>query len=265
MSHPDDEFLAELALNGADPSDPALAEATPEQRARFDALRAMAARLENADSPAEPLLTPPARVWDAIVAELEADDSTDTSGDEARASVGAAAPAEPGTAQPSTAQPPRATGADELAARRSRRQPWWTVGAAAAAGVVIGGVGVGAVLMSSEDDADLRVVAQTTLTDLASEAGAGEAILEARPDGTQVLVIDTEFEELDDAYLEVWLIDESIEGMVSLGHLTSTTNEFVIPAGFDVAAFPIVDISVEPLDGVPTHSGASVTRGVLEL
>lgn len=31
-----------------------------------------------------------------------------------------------------------------------------------------------------------------------------------------------------------------------------------------LGAFPIVDISAEPLDGVPTHSGDSVTRGVLD-
>ena len=83
-------------------------------------------------------------------------------------------------------------------------------------------------------------------------------------DGTRVLVVDTTAPQVDDADLEVWLIDPNIEGMVSLGFLTSDTAEFEIPAGYAVADYPIVDVSVEPRDGVPTHSGDSVTRGVLE-
>jgi hypothetical protein len=42
------------------------------------------------------------------------------------------------------------------------------------------------------------------------------------------------------------------------------TQEFELPADLDLEQFPIVDVSVEPLDGVPTHSGVSVARGELE-
>jgi hypothetical protein len=37
----------------------------------------------------------------------------------------------------------------------------------------------------------------------------------------------------------------------------------VIPAGVGTDVFPIIDLSIEPVDGVPTHSGKSVLRGVL--
>ena len=37
-----------------------------------------------------------------------------------------------------------------------------------------------------------------------------------------------------------------------------------LPEGIDLAEHPIVDVSVEPLDGDPTNSGVSVARGVLE-
>jgi hypothetical protein len=37
-----------------------------------------------------------------------------------------------------------------------------------------------------------------------------------------------------------------------------------VPEGLDLDAFPIVDVSVEQLDGDPLHSGVSVCRGQIE-
>jgi hypothetical protein len=39
----------------------------------------------------------------------------------------------------------------------------------------------------------------------------------------------------------------------------------VIPDGLDLAEFPVVDVSREPLDGDPAHSSDSISRGTLEL
>ncbi|WP_296666190.1 anti-sigma factor, partial [Demequina sp.] len=150
---------------------------------------------------------------------------------------------------------------DELAARRRRPSPWLVGMAAAAAGVVLGAAGVG--LLTSGGDSPQTLVASAQLADLATEAEAGEARVERRDDGSEVLVVDTTFTDAGAANLEVWLIDTEVQGMVSLGYLTQDHEEFEIPAGYDVAAFPIVDISVEPADGVPTHSGDSITRGIL--
>ena len=80
-----------------------------------------------------------------------------------------------------------------------------------------------------------------------------------------MLVVNTDYQAVPNGDLEVWLIDPNVEGMVSLGFLASSHAEFVIPEGYDPSAYPIVDISIEPRDGVPTHSGESITRGVLSL
>ena len=133
--------------------------------------------------------------------------------------------------------------------------------AAAAAGVVIGGVGVGLWMGRTGDN--FTVVASASLTNLSNDAPAGTARVEDQPDGVHVLVVDTKYSPPPGADLEVWLIDPKIEGMVSLGFLASSHAEFVIPAGYSASAYPIVDISVEPRDGVPTHSGDSITRGTL--
>ena len=63
-------------------------------------------------------------------------------------------------------------------------------------------------------------------------------------------------------FYEVWLIDPDVEGMVSLGPARSD-GTYAVPSDLDVTAFPIVDVSVEPPDGNPTHSGVSVLRGTL--
>ncbi|NNE72453.1 MAG: anti-sigma factor [Acidimicrobiales bacterium] len=67
-----------------------------------------------------------------------------------------------------------------------------------------------------------------------------------------------------DGFYELWIIDTDVAGMFSLG----TVNEdgrFAVPAGVDIADFPVVDLSVEPIDGDPTHSGVSALRGVLDI
>jgi hypothetical protein len=38
---------------------------------------------------------------------------------------------------------------------------------------------------------------------------------------------------------------------------------YAVPGGIDYRNFPIVDVSVEPPDGDPTHSGDSILRGTL--
>jgi hypothetical protein len=49
---------------------------------------------------------------------------------------------------------------------------------------------------------------------------------------------------------------------VSLGP-ARTDGRYQIPPDVDVGAFPVVDVSIEPPDGVPTHSGVSALRGTL--
>lgn len=242
MSHLDDDTLAAAAtgdvIEASARTHLETCEHCQEQARAIADLAAKAARLS---SPG-PLLTPSRRVWDAIVAELDADDE-------------APVPAAPAPTVPE----PEAPLAD-VTPLRPRRRVAWLVAAAAAAGVVVGGVGVGAFVNRGDD---LQVVASAGLTNLATDASAGSARVERRADGTEVLVVTTDYKAVPGANLEVWLIDPNITGMVSLGYLTSSHEEFDIPPGYDPSAYPIVDISVEPRDGVPTHSGDSITRGTL--
>jgi anti-sigma-K factor RskA len=107
-------------------------------------------------------------------------------------------------------------------------------------------------------------VAAVDLDPLADSDASGRASVIERPDGSRVLEVDLRAGDLDDRYYEVWLIDEAVQDMVPVGVARSGTVDFELPDGLDLGRFPIVDVSVEPLDGNPTHSGVSVARGVLD-
>lgn len=242
MRHCDEDTLAALALGETvSAADATHARDCAECAAEVAELRALTASLVDAAA-VGPLIDPPASVWDGISAEVRAGDGVES---------------------------PRAVPLTLERGRGRRHEPDhlfhpWVVGAAAAAGVLIGGVGVGIALNARDAAPEQVLVAQAALADLATDTEAGTARVERRADGTEVLVLDTPVPSDPNGALEVWLIDADVVGMVSLGFLTGDHGEFEIPAGYDVTGFPIVDISIEPADGDPTHSGDSITRGILE-
>ena len=99
------------------------------------------------------------------------------------------------------------------------------------------------------------------LDPLADNDASGQAEVVERDDGSRVLEVELDAPALDDGYYEVWLIEPSIVDMVPLGVARRARQTFELPADLDLGEFPIVDVSVEPLDGDPTHSGVSVARG----
>lgn len=185
---------------------------------------------------------PPPQVWDAIAA-----------------ATGVSATPHPAvTAAPAAPVVAEAT----VLPFRSRRRPWLLATAAAVAGAVIG-AGAVAVLDDRDVDGGEPVIA-VALDPLADNDASGRAEVIVRDDGSRVVQVDLDAPALDDGYYEVWLIDSQVVGMVPLGVVLPGTQEFELPADLDLEQFPIVDVSVEPLDGVPTHSGVSVARGELE-
>lgn len=239
-------------------------------QSELDQLRAVvttARAVEPEDYPT----APPASVWDAIAAELglgrSADngDSTETDGSDSAAAGGGSAGSEGAGVVPLSAA--RRDGRDGREGRDGRgRRPaaWLLTAAAAVVGLV---VGVGATLVAtSGDDDELPVVASTELVVLADDSPGGDA--EIRGSGsTRVLELDVPGLSPDaDGFYEVWLLDEDAKRLVSVGLLDPSQGSratFPIPEDLDVAEFPVVDVSVEPADGDPAHSGDSIVRGTL--
>jgi len=152
----------------------------------------------------------------------------------------------------------RIESASSPSASTAHRPRWvWPVAAAAAVAVA---VGVAAVVAGSDDDEPVPV-ATATLEPLGDEGSGSAELVEG--DGELQLVVDTTGVDPGDGFVEVWVIDTEVERLVSLGPLRPD-GRYDLPPGLDPEAFPIVDVSREPLDGDPTHSGDSVLRGQLE-
>lgn len=111
-----------------------------------------------------------------------------------------------------------------------------------------------------------RVLAQATLDALPGWTARGEASVARSASGLREVTVTlaTGDNPATDAPLrEVWLLTADTAGLVSLGLLAGESGRFPIPATLDLGEFPIVDVSAEPSDGDPAHSGASIVRGLL--
>lgn len=238
--HSDPDDLALRALGEDVPGTDEHLAACPQCRDELDTLRsvvAVARTVEEADAPQDP----PPGVWAAVSTELGL----------GRPAAGADATA-PG---PDEVR-------DELAARRAQPRSWLRPVSLAAAALVGLLVGVGATLVATRDSGSTVVVAATVLRPLEGEARSGDAEILRTADGRQ-LELDLRDLPAGEGYLEVWLLDKEHKRLVPVGLLEGTRGRFTIPEGIDLGEYPVVDVSLEPADGDPAHSGNSLARGTL--
>lgn len=165
--------------------------------------------------------------------------------------------------EPSSAAAPASTGhVVALAGRRRTPRLPYLLGAAAA---VIAAV-IGLLAFVNRDDVDVTALDAVALTNqgLAPEGSASRAraTLVEDADGRFALDVDVSGLPATDGFLELWIIDTDVKGMYSLGPLHGS-GRYELPEHVDPAKFPIVDVSIEPADGVPQHSGKSILRGQL--
>lgn len=163
---------------------------------------------------------------------------------------------EPGTGPGTADRDPGDAGAHPP--RWWRTMPWL---AAAAAVVVVAGIAAGIIAVVGGEEGT-ALVASADLEPLGDVPGGSARLVET--DGRLALDIEADAAALPDpdGFYEVWLIDEDIEGMISLGPMRAD-GTYVVPDTVDHHEYPVVDVSVEPDDGDPTHSGSSILRGTL--
>jgi anti-sigma-K factor RskA len=178
------------------------------------------------------LVAPPARVWSRISAALEL-------------------PADLLPSAPVT----------DLDVARRRRRPWMALAAAAAAAVLVVGAVTTWNLTRTPPPTVLATAALDPFPGWAD--AAGEAVVEREADGTRVVRLTLDAEVPADSYREVWLITSDATELVSLGTVRGASGTFAIPDGIDLDRYELVDISDEPYDGDPAHSGDSIVRGEL--
>ena len=101
------------------------------------------------------------------------------------------------------------------------------------------------------------------LAALAGYDGTGEAELDGRSLSVRVDGSDAP----EGSFYELWLLDlegDDLQDLRSLGRVeVAADGSFAIPDDVDLGEFDVVDVSLEPDDGNPDHSGVSVLRGGL--
>lgn len=146
---------------------------------------------------------------------------------------------------------------------RPRRWPALVLAAAVLGAVV----GTGATLLATRDAREVqdeRVLSTATLAPLRAQTATGQARLVAGEVGRE-LSVDVTGLAPHDGFYEVWLLDRDAKRLLSLGVLDGRRGSFPLPAGLDLSAFPVVDVSREEFDGDPSHSADSVVRGTLRV
>ncbi|MHA7279745.1 anti-sigma factor domain-containing protein [Arthrobacter sp. MDT2-2] len=215
--------------------------------AEVDALRRVVFTAKG-EGPLTVLERPGPAVWDAIKTEL---------GLPAELGVDGAASAP----EPSGNVRSLAAARDEGGGRRRQFSARWL---AVAAGVGIL-VGAGALwgLESLRAGETGVVLAQAELDPLPGFSGSGKATVSRADDGTRRLDVDLAGA-TPEGYRQVWLIAPDLLEMYSVGLMDADQASFAVPADIDLARYPIVDISDEPLDGNPAHSSISMVRGTIQ-
>jgi Anti-sigma-K factor rskA len=126
-------------------------------------------------------------------------------------------------------------------------------------------VGAGAVAVIRDGGSSAgggAVVATARLSALDGEDATGRA--EVRQDGVRrSLEVDLRAPAPATGYYEAWLLQPDAVRMVPVGVLRPGDTVLPLPDDLDLGAYPVVDVSVEPMDGDPAHSGLSVARGSL--
>lgn len=153
---------------------------------------------------------------------------------------------------------PAANASSAVAPRRPRRRVW----ALAAAVVLVAGIGLGSwALAQGTAQAE---VAEATLDPFPDHRDStGAAVVEEGSDGSLVVRVRLDTEPAPNTYREVWLITGDASALISLGVLEGSSADFTVPEGIDIREYLLVDISEEPIDGDPGHSGDSIVRGEL--
>ena len=261
MEHVSPEVIALMALFDPDVSstDRAHTYACDECRAQFEQLSHVV-RLARSEPILDELTAPRPAVWDRISAAVrEAPE-----GETPQTEIAEAASLESlrqGEHRVDRRRRPRRS-AQRKAERR--RIPLGIASLVASVALLIG-IGGGVALIGALQSPSDEVVAAATLRALPAWPDArGEATVETSRSGTRELVVTlTAAPESAGAFREVWIMSASLKKLISLGVLVGDSGRFTMPADISTDAYPVVDVSEEPDNGSPAHSGNSIVRGTL--
>jgi len=230
------ELAASEALGGVTPEELARLEESlagdPSLARELDAYRATVSTLESViarEAPSDDL-------FDRILAGLE----------------------EPAT-QPATAPEPVPAKSPSRSRFAGLRWPRLAIGAAAAAAAA---VVIGILALSGDSTGPEARAAIAGKAEFAAVSGEAEVFDAGEQGGTLVVRMTSVPPAPGGHHYEVWVLREGSETMESVGEVSPTAGEAELEVALPGAGpFAAVDVSVEPDDGDPEHSGRSLAGG----
>jgi len=197
--------------------------------------------------------TPPPEIWDNIAASIATDADVGDLADETDPTIPSEAIIDLNAQREARAP----------ASRRSHRRGLLLAGAASALLFVL----AFSFLTGGDPDDDLdpntiTFVAEATNAEL-GEAFDGAATATVNVDDSPTLEIMFDGALPEDEPVELWLIKPDLSDMYSLGVVEPGDTVWDWPAGIDPNLYTLVNLSIEPDDGDPTHSGRSILQGAL--
>lgn len=278
MTHPGDDALLDLALDFPVAADVSQHVRTCAQCASTLHDHRRTARLLR-EGALFRLSDPPPGTWDAVAAHTAGLRLVSTD-------LGAATRPQQGTRpEPPSHEPDVPTASELRGSARSRAQRRWALLAGGVAAGVAGGLLAGSMIWGAPPESVTaqptgatppsstatresvdQVLASTALRPVAGGEvdGRAELVQYAGTDRLELSVPTMQPPPSGQVY-EVWLLHKDGTRMISIGVMPDAGNaQFPIPAGLVAQGYDIVDVSREPLDNEPAHSGDSLLRGRLD-
>ncbi|MER6346556.1 anti-sigma factor [Streptomyces sp. NPDC001595] len=273
MKHADEETLALMALGEAAPS------TADEHLRQCERCRQELVRLRHVVATTrapvvrdDELLEPPADLWDDIADELGLGSRPGAAHrDTARADGGEEVPPQPSSQPTQTTtrvmRPPEDGGGATTAppVPRPRRLSRFAVMLTACAALLGAAAGAGITWWAGDDTAVTAPATQGARLDSLQAGSVGYARLTGGDSG-RTLDITVQGLPQTSGYFEVWLMDRSHTKLISMGVLGPDGHAALpVPDNVDLTEYSVVDVSVQPYNGKPDHSGDSLVRGPYRL
>ncbi|MEU6405944.1 anti-sigma factor [Streptomyces sp. NPDC046985] len=268
MKHPDEETLVSMALGELPTTgDDLHLQTCPTCQRELESLRRVVATAQAPEPDESVLLQPPPQLWTDIAAELSLLEEHFTEApavvdDELDAIVAGDREREHERARDVVRPPSEHSEAASGAVRRTRvrRRARFSV-ALAACTALLGAAGGSAVTWWATRGESTSAVSDAKPLDSLRPASKGYASLR----GTQThreLTVDVTGLPSTSGYFEVWLMNRSHTKLVSMGVLNPDGQATLpVPENIDLSEYSVVDVSIQPYNGKPDHSGKSIVRG----
>ncbi|MFD4543806.1 anti-sigma factor domain-containing protein [Streptomyces bauhiniae] len=258
MKHADEETLVLMALGELPAAGEDLhLQSCPACRRELESFRRIVRTAQAPEPDTDVLLQPPAGLWTDIAAELSLEErpviQEPAVEDELRTIVsgqdGVRSVAESDKAAPAPVPMPR-----------MRRRVRFSVVLAACAALLGAAAGSTVTWRATRGESAPALAAGKPLDSLRA-ASTGYASLRGTPSHRSLIV---EVKGLPSAagYFEVWLMNRDHTKLVSIGVLNPDGEATLpVPDNIDLGEYSVVDVSVQPYNGKPDHSGKSIVRG----